>query len=75
MTRRSIAITHQAAVNTLHERPWVCLGVGFVAAVVTPVVGAILFATVLRIPLALLLTAAYLIVLYWGRIFALHRAR
>jgi hypothetical protein len=64
---------HQATVSTLRERPWASLGVGFVAAVVTPVAGAILFATVLGIPLALVLTAAYLIALYWGRIFALHR--
>lgn len=64
---------HQAAVVTLRDRPWVSLGVGFVAAVVIPVVGAILFATVLGIPLALILAAAYPIVLYWGRIFALHR--
>jgi cytoskeletal protein CcmA (bactofilin family) len=64
---------HEATVSTLRERPWASLGVGFVAAVVTPVAGAILFATVLGIPLALILTAAYLIALYWGRIFALHR--
>jgi hypothetical protein len=64
---------HQAAVNTLRERPWTSLGVGFVAAVVTPVVIAILLATILGIPLALILAAAYPIVLYWGRIFALHR--
>jgi cytoskeletal protein CcmA (bactofilin family) len=64
---------HQAAVSTLRERPWISLGVGFVAAVVTPVVTAILFATVLGIPLALILMAAYPIVLYWGRIFTLHR--
>jgi hypothetical protein len=64
---------HQAAVTTLRDRPWVALGVGFVAAVVTPVVSAILFATVFGIPLALILAAAYPIVLYWGRIFAVHR--
>jgi cytoskeletal protein CcmA (bactofilin family) len=64
---------HEAAVRTLRERPWVALGVGFVAAVITPVTTAILFATVLGIPIALILAAAYPIVLYWGRIFALHR--
>jgi hypothetical protein len=64
---------HEAAVRTLRERPWVALGVGFVAAVITPVTTAILFATVLGIPVALILAAAYPIVLYWGRIFALHR--
>jgi cytoskeletal protein CcmA (bactofilin family) len=64
---------HEAAVHTLRERPWVALGVGFVAAVIIPVATAILFATILGIPLALILVAAYPIVLYWGRIFALHR--
>jgi hypothetical protein len=64
---------HEAAVRTLRERPWVALGVGFLAAVVTPIATAILFATVLGVPLALILAAAYPILLYWGRIFALHR--
>src|SRR5262249_14304216 len=64
---------HEAAVRTLREQPWVALGVGFVAAVLTPVATAILFATVLGIPLGLILAAAYPILLYWGRIFALHR--
>lgn len=73
LSMRFLPRYHQAAVGTLRKRPWASLGVGFVAAVVTPVVGAILFATVLGIPLALILAAAYLIVLYWGRIFALHR--
>jgi hypothetical protein len=64
---------HEAAVRMLRERPWVALGVGFVAAVIIPVATAILFATILGIPLALILAAAYPIALYWGRIFALHR--
>ena len=64
---------HEAAVRTLREQPWVSIGVGFVAAVLTPVATAILFATVLGIPLALILAAVYPILLYWGRIFALHR--
>ena len=63
---------HPAAVGTLRERPWSTLGIGFVAAVITSVVCLVLFATVLGIPLALILAAAYLIVLYWGRIFAIH---
>ena len=64
---------HETAIRTLREQRWVSLGVGFVAAVLTPVVTAILFATVLGIPLALILAAVYPILLYWGRIFALHR--
>lgn len=64
---------HEAAVRLLRERPWVALGVGFVAAALIPVATAILFATILGIPLALILAAAYPIALYWGRIFALHR--
>jgi hypothetical protein len=64
---------HEAAVSALRERPWLALGVGFVAAVIIPVATAILFATILGIPLALILAAAYPIVLYWGRIFAIHR--
>jgi cytoskeletal protein CcmA (bactofilin family) len=64
---------HESAVTVLKQRPWESLGIGFVAVVVTPVVCAILFATVVAIPIALVLTAAYLILLYWGRIFAISR--
>jgi cytoskeletal protein CcmA (bactofilin family) len=64
---------HRAAVDTLRDRPWAALGVGLVAALVTPVVGAMLLATALGLPLAVLLAAVYLVALYWGRIFALHR--
>jgi hypothetical protein len=73
LSLRCLPRYHQAAVRTLRDRPWLSLGIGFVAAVVTPVVAATLFATVLGIPLALILTAVYLVVLYWGRIFALQR--
>ena len=73
LSLRFLPTYHEAAVRTLRERPWVSLLVGFVAAVIAPVVGAILFATVLGSPLALILMAAYAIVLYLGRIFALHR--
>ncbi|MGH8546273.1 MAG: hypothetical protein ACREX3_22150, partial [Gammaproteobacteria bacterium] len=64
---------HQSVVSTLRERPWASLGTGFVAAVVLPVVCALLFVTVMAIPLALLLLTAFFILLYWARIFAISR--
>ncbi|HEY7322441.1 MAG TPA: polymer-forming cytoskeletal protein [Candidatus Binatia bacterium] len=64
---------HQSVVTTLGERPWVSLGIGFVAAVIVPVVCSLLFATVVAIPIALILLTAYFIVLYWARIYAIGR--
>jgi hypothetical protein len=49
------------------------LGIGFIAAVMTPVICAILFATVVAVPIALIVMAAYLMLLYWGRIYAISR--
>ena len=64
---------HQSVVTTLKEMPWASLGIGFVAAVVLPVVCGLLFATVVAIPVALILLAAFFILLYWARIFAIAR--
>jgi len=64
---------HQSVVTTLSERPWSSLGIGFFAAVVLPVVCSLLFATVVAIPLALILLTAFFIVLYWARIYAIGR--
>jgi cytoskeletal protein CcmA (bactofilin family) len=64
---------HASTVAILKERPWVSLGIGFVAAIVIPVVCALLFATVVAVPIALILTAAFFILLYWARIFAISR--
>jgi hypothetical protein len=41
--------------------------------IVIPVICVLLFATVLAIPIALILTAAFFILLYWARIFAISR--
>jgi len=64
---------HRSATMTLRQRPWMSLGIGFIAAVVIPVVCIILFAAVLTIPIALILVAAYFILLYWARIFTISR--
>jgi cytoskeletal protein CcmA (bactofilin family) len=64
---------HQSVVTTLKERPWASLGIGFFAAVVLPVVCSLLFATVVAIPLALILLTAFFIVLYWARIYVIGR--
>jgi cytoskeletal protein CcmA (bactofilin family) len=64
---------HQSVVTTLSERPWSSLGIGFFAAVVLPVVCSLLFATVVAIPIALILLTAFFIVLYWARIYAIGR--
>jgi hypothetical protein len=62
---------HHAAVSILRERPWASLGIGIIAAIVTPVACAALFATVLGIPIAIILMVSYLILLYFGRIFVM----
>jgi cytoskeletal protein CcmA (bactofilin family) len=64
---------HQSVVTTLKERPWASLGIGFIAAVVLPVVCGLLLATVVAIPIALILLTAFFIVLYWARIYAIGR--
>jgi hypothetical protein len=64
---------HKSVVTTLRERPWASLGIGFFAAVMVPVVCALLFMTVVAIPLALIFTAAFFILLYWSRIYVIGR--
>jgi hypothetical protein len=64
---------HNSVVSVLGNRPWSSLGIGFIAAVITPVVCAILFATLFALPIALILTVSYFILLYWGRIFVMSR--
>jgi len=64
---------HQGATDILKTRLWASLGLGFVAAIVIPVVCAILFSLVLTIPVAIILVAAFGILLFWGRIFVISR--
>jgi cytoskeletal protein CcmA (bactofilin family) len=73
LSARFLPRYHQSVIATLRERPWASLGIGFIAAVVLPVVCALLFATVLAIPLALILLLAFFILLYWSRIYAIGR--
>ena len=64
---------HGSAVAILREKPWTALGVGFLAAVVTPVACLLLLATIVGAPLGLIVAVSYLILLYWGRIFVASR--
>jgi cytoskeletal protein CcmA (bactofilin family) len=64
---------HQSVVTTLRERPWASFGIGFVTAVVLPVLCGLLLATVVAMPLALILLAAFFILLFWARIFPIAR--
>ena len=73
LSARFLPRYHQSAITTLRERPWASLGVGFIAVVALPVVCALLFATALAIPLALILLVAFFILLYWSRIYAIGR--
>jgi cytoskeletal protein CcmA (bactofilin family) len=73
LSARFLPRYHQSVITTLREKPWVSMGIGFIAAVVLPVVCALLFATVLAIPLALILLVAFFILLYWARIYAIGR--
>jgi cytoskeletal protein CcmA (bactofilin family) len=61
----------QSTVSTLRQRPWASLGVGVVALVATPVAAGMLLITVLGVPLALMVTALYLMALYLARVFVI----
>jgi cytoskeletal protein CcmA (bactofilin family) len=64
---------HGSVTAIVRERPWASLGVGFVAAVVTPVACGLLFASIVGAPIGLILAASWAILLYWGRIFVIAR--
>ncbi len=59
------------AVSTIQERPWVTLGVGGVVLVGTPLVAFVCVASVLGVPLGLMLAAMYFVTLYLGRVFVI----
>lgn len=61
----------RAAVDALRRRPSASLGWGAAIFVGTPVVAALLTATLVGIPLALLLFALYLVSAYLARIFVM----
>jgi cytoskeletal protein CcmA (bactofilin family) len=73
LSARFLPRYHQSVIATLREKPWASLGIGFVAAVVVPVACALLFATVVAIPLGAILLTAFFILLYWSRIYAIGR--
>ena len=64
---------HETAVEILKERPLAALGLGFVAAIVTPVACVLLLALVVTLPIALILAAALAMLLFLGRIFVISR--
>lgn len=59
------------AVSTIQERPWATLGVGGAVLVGTPLVAFLCMASVLGIPIGLMLAAMYMVTLYLGRVFVL----
>lgn len=73
LSARFLPRYHQSVITTLTDKPWASLGIGFIAAVVVPVVCGLLLATVLAIPLGLILLVAFFILLYWSRIYAIGR--
>jgi len=58
-------------ISTLREKPLASLGLGFLMALVTPVIVVFLLVTVVGIPIALILSAVYLIGIYLARILAI----
>ncbi len=60
--------TMLGAANTAFRSPWISLLIGFVFLVVFPVLIGILMFTLIGVPLALILLAMYLILLYVSRI-------
>jgi cytoskeletal protein CcmA (bactofilin family) len=73
LSARFLPRYHESVITALKDKPWASLGIGFIAVVMLPVVCALLFATVLTIPLALILLAGFFILLYWSRIYAIGR--
>ena len=61
----------RAVVSTISNRPLASLGSGFLVFILTPSVVLFLLITVVGIPLALILSAAYFIGIYLVRIFAI----
>lgn len=59
------------AVTTIQERPWITLGIGGAVLVGTPPVVFLCMATVLGIPIGLMLAAMYVVTLYLGRVFVI----
>ncbi len=62
---------NQATVSTINSRPLASLGSGFLVLFLTPAIILFLVITVVGIPLALILSAAYFIGIYLVRIFAI----
>ena len=60
---------NRAVVYTLRRRPWVSLGIGFLALILTPIIFGLLLVTIVGMPIAFILLALYLISLYLVRIF------
>lgn len=61
----------RSTVETLTRRPWASLGLGCAALVVTPIAALILLITLVGAPIALIVTALYLVAVYLGRIFVI----
>jgi len=60
----------QEAANTERSSFWLSLGVGILLLIVTPVACVIAAATIVGLPLALAVTAVYLILVYSAKVFA-----
>lgn len=58
-----------ASAKTLDKKPWASLGIGFLIAFVTPIVGVLLIVTLIAIPVAGILFAHYAIYIYFAKIF------
>lgn len=52
----------------LREKTWASLGIGFASLILTPIAAAILLATVIGIPLGMMLFAAYFVYIYLAKI-------
>ncbi|MDR4466207.1 MAG: hypothetical protein MRJ66_18280 [Nitrospira sp.] len=59
------------AVSTIQEQPWVTLGVGGAMLVGTPLIIFLCMASVMGVPIGLMLAAMYVVTLYLGRVFVL----
>ncbi|MEX0616353.1 MAG: hypothetical protein WD231_00905 [Candidatus Woykebacteria bacterium] len=61
----------QNAADNIKNKPWPSLGLGFIALIATPIIALILAATLVGIPLALIILPIYFMSLYIGRIFVM----
>ena len=56
-------------VAKINDRPWMSMGIGFLALIITPIIIVLLFITIIGIPLSILLLVYYIFVVMFAKVF------